>query len=297
MVITMRSSVNLVRNVTAKGNHACINAIWEISTKCNYSCPYCINEVNKKNFGDCGFPEAKRWATAWNRIEEELIINITGGEPFLWEGLIDFIYLLEEDKRVRVKTNGSLDLLEFVQKVPPQKCIQITMCYHPSQQVSLQHFIGKVMLLKNRGFNVNVNYVAYPEQIWIIPELLRKFRDYDIVMNVDTYRPNGATPYYSFNEAELEFLKQNTTDHRKAILEREKTSSRCNAGSGYFVVLPDGNVYRCLTKVADEAPLGNLLDEEFKLLKSSAPCEKVCNFSCDRDYSCRKPLQGGIKMR
>ncbi|PKM86738.1 MAG: hypothetical protein CVU87_11270 [Firmicutes bacterium HGW-Firmicutes-12] len=199
----------------------CLNAVWNITAKCNYVCPYCINEAYKRTYGTFVLPEAKIWAAAWNRIEEELVIDITGGEPFLWDGLIEFIYLLSEDKRVAISTNESLDFLEFVQKVPPQKCINITMSYHPSAYVDLNYFIGKVLMLKNRGFNVNVNYEAYPEQMWIIPELLEKTSKYDISINIDTYLQNTQTPYYSFNESELEFLKHNITDLRNIFLKEK----------------------------------------------------------------------------
>lgn len=191
---------------------------------------------------------------------------------------------MEEDKRVAISTNGSLNLLEFVQKVPPQKCIKITMSYHPSQQVDLHYFMGKVLMLKNRGFNVNVNFVAYPEQIWIIPELLKKLGEYDISMNVDPYLQNPGIFYYSFNEAELEFLKKQLTDKQKFFFKRKKINYRCNAGSRYFVVLPNGDVYCCLTKAFSEPPLGNLLDKGFQLRNGPASCETVCAFSTDREY-------------
>jgi MoaA/NifB/PqqE/SkfB family radical SAM enzyme len=268
----------------------CLNAVWNISSKCNYSCPYCGNEISKKAYENLTYPAPDLWAKAWNRIEEELIIDITGGEPLLWEGLIDFIYLLDEDKRVAITTNGRVNLTEFVQKVPPQKCINMTMSYHPSQHVDLHYFIGKVLMLKNRGFNVNVNFVAYPEQMWIIPELIKVFSQHDILMNVDPYLQNSETPYYTFNESEIVFLKQYITGNRKVCFERRKLSSMCDAGSGYFVVMPNGDVYRCITKSFQEASIGNFLDEEFKLMTGPSPCQTSCIFGCDMDHTCREPL-------
>ncbi|PKM86737.1 MAG: hypothetical protein CVU87_11265 [Firmicutes bacterium HGW-Firmicutes-12] len=67
----------------------------------------------------------------------------------------------------------------------------------------------------------------------------------------------------------------------------------CDAGSGYFVVMPNADVYRCMTKVSIEKPIGNLLNNEFKLMDVPVPCQTVCTFSCDLDHTCRQPLQGG----
>ena len=84
---------------------------------CNLSCDYCDSKwANEEN-------------VAYRKYDEEGIyslirksgvknVTLTGGEPLLQEGMQDLLNLLRKDTRlrVRVETNGSIDIADFLPK-------------------------------------------------------------------------------------------------------------------------------------------------------------------------------------
>ena len=84
-----------------------------ITDRCNYRCRYCMPEegVEKRAHGDfCSLEELRDMAAAAVRCGVEKI-RVTGGEPLVRRGAVDFCRMLSEIPGVEelcVTTNGSL---------------------------------------------------------------------------------------------------------------------------------------------------------------------------------------------
>ena len=48
-----------------------------------------------------------------------------------------------------------------------------------------ESFVCRCLLLQNRGFNVTVNIVAWPEQMYLIPAWAEMFRSHGLRFHVD----------------------------------------------------------------------------------------------------------------
>lgn len=84
-----------------------------ITDRCNYRCRYCMPEegVEKRAHGDfCSLEELRDMAAAAVRCGVKKI-RVTGGEPLVRRGAVDFCRMLSEIPGVEelcVTTNGSL---------------------------------------------------------------------------------------------------------------------------------------------------------------------------------------------
>jgi len=228
------------------------------------------------------FIPMKTAVSSWNDIHPDLL-DITGGEPFVYPNFVKFLSGLDKDISLAMTTNLYTDLTEFVSEIPASRFRSITVSYHPSQRMGLDCFLGKALLLQHRGFHVNVNFVAYPEQMWMIPKLKEVFeKENRLKFHVDPY---SQTKFHSFdfNDEEKAWLSEWIGKDRKQIAGVRPV--QCSAGMDRIVVFPDGLIYGCLRdKIDGKDPMG-YLGHEFEPNKKYGFCANanVCA-GCDRDH-------------
>lgn len=219
------------------------------------------------------------------------VLDITGGEPFLQPGLLDIIESLASNgTRLAMTSNFSHSIMEFVKRVTPDQMFSITASYHPSENgdrknpMNVDVFLGRMLLLREFGFNVTINIVAWPEQIWLIPKWVELFHGvHKFRVHVDPYSSIEYYPW-EYTEAEKGLLRQYVSEGRN-IDRPELGPVTCSGGISHLSVQPDGSAWRCiLERQQMKHPLGNILDEDFKLLSEPLVCEQQRNCpGCDRD--------------
>ncbi|MEM4736731.1 MAG: radical SAM protein [Nitrososphaeria archaeon] len=261
------------------------SALWFITWNCNFRCIYCWEEHRrkKKNIFGSEYIPSYRWVEVWNKLRPGLL-DITGGEPFLQPDFVELLEGLDDSISIGITTNASKDLTQFVQRIHPEKITSITLSFHLLQGVTSETLLGKCLMLKNRGFNVVVNYLAWPEQLWLIPTFKEFFEKNGIRFHVDPYDSSHHYPYL-FNRKEKEFLSSFISEDRKHFLSEEKLNVKCSAGCDHLCVIPNGDAYRCLNdKLNGKASLGNIFDPSFALNNNWVTCAdyNVCA-NCDRD--------------
>jgi MoaA/NifB/PqqE/SkfB family radical SAM enzyme len=272
------------------------SAVWFTTMACNYHCHYCW-EVQAQDHGEFKpgpwDKTADRWVAAWNRLRPN-VLDVTGGEPFLLPWLVDFYQRLDPAIRCGMTTNISHDLTQFVQKIPPERFINITCSWHPSDNGTKTHpnnlylFTGRLLMLKERGYPVQVNYVAWPEQQWLIADFKKWFEDHGVRFHVDPY---SGIAYYPFTatDAEEENVRKYTGPDRVQHEWTQKYGKNyrvdCSGGIHHINVQPDGSAWRCiLDRQLMINPLGNILDEDFALLEQPRTCDEHWRCpGCDRD--------------
>ncbi len=261
------------------------NAVWWITLKCNLKCPYCHAEQVGDPLLKHPIESTDRWIEAWNRIDDDLLIDITGGEPFLQPELPRLINSLDDSKTVAITTNLTRDMTQFAQIVSPEKCVSITASLHPSQRMNVEYFIGKMLLLKNRGFNISANYVAYPEQMWLIDGFRDQFAQFGLSIHVDPYTPGPVYPYVP-STVERRHLEQFFGTHRDDPYADEMKTYLCDAGMNYFVVSPNGQVSSCVARMY-KGDMGNIFDADFRLEREPMRCRTKFCPGCDADKTVR----------
>lgn len=261
-------------------------AIWFLTWKCNNRCPYCweVQRQARGEFHPEEFKDARVWADAWNRLKPG-VLDITGGEPWLQPGFIGLLQDLDDGIRVAVTTNATKDLTEFVEKISPEQVFSMTLSLHPTERMQADLFLGKALLLKNRGFTITVNFVTWPEQMWLIPTYKELFEGHGLRFHVDPYAPTPHYPY-TFSEREKEFLQRFIGGDRENWLgNAEQYPVLCSGGYGHVNVQPNGDAYRCINdKILEKGRIGNVLDPAFRLHEEWTRCDDYHRCpGCDRD--------------
>ena len=120
---------------------------WFVAWKCNYTCTYCwqeaVSEIYRKGKWNKRAPED--WAKVFNELNPREI-RFTGGEPTLYEKLPELINLLDKGIHLTLRTNFSntLNLDEWMEKVPRDRVNLFFISVHPSQIDSMDDFYKKV---------------------------------------------------------------------------------------------------------------------------------------------------------
>jgi len=269
-------------------------AIWWTTMACNFKCKYCweVQAQERGEFKPEPFQPWKKWLEAWNRLKPRFL-DITGGEPFLpGIGLMEVLQGLDPEILVSITSNLSHPILEFVQKITPRQVHSITASFHPSENgtkanpMNPELFIGRVKLLQEFGFQVTVNMVAWPEQIWLIPHWVAMFEAQGIKWHVDPYASMTYFPWV-YTEKQKELLARYITPNRVQGVNAQPDGKvvSCSGGIDHLSVQPNGDAYRCILEREQFInKLGNVFDPEFGLMTAPLECHQAWRCpACDRD--------------
>jgi MoaA/NifB/PqqE/SkfB family radical SAM enzyme len=269
-------------------------AIWWTTMACNFKCKYCweVQAQERGEFKPEPFLPWQQWLEVWNRLKPKHL-DITGGEPFLpGLGLVDILKGLDREILVSITSNLSHSLLEFVKATNPQQVHSITASFHPSENgtkanpMNPEIFLGRILFLKEFGYSVTANIVAWPEQIWLIPHWVGMFEAQGIRWHVDPYQSIAYYPW-KYTEAQQELLRRYLAPNRLFGVDPQPDGRvvSCSGGCDHISVQPDGDVWRCILERQQLLnPMGNLFEDGFDLLEKQLPCSQAWRCpACDRD--------------
>jgi hypothetical protein len=213
--------------------------IWSPTLACNYTCAYCgcaAGEKQIRNDFPSSHPEltVDEWADIWSDILARFeygILSITGGEPLLSEATIPVLSLVTQKFACYITSNISRNVMEFTRgRIRPGGPSEvdgfgevpiglsgINCSLHPtSKGFNWELFKGSVLLLRNAGFHVSVNYVGYPLQLYLAPEYKAWCEQNNVEFTLSSWQGvdnDGTIARYSFPERT--FFEEIAPSHRK----------------------------------------------------------------------------------
>ncbi|MEA2090090.1 MAG: radical SAM protein [Thermoproteota archaeon] len=273
-----------------------------LTFRCNLNCPYC--DVSGGRAPKDGF-YIKNWGETdgryWVEMLEKMspaIFHMTGGEPFLYK---DFYYVLRNFPKKHlffIASNLTMPIQKFLESAPLGQLLSFSASFHPSApNFSLREFVSKLDKLHDAGVNTYVNYVAYPEQLKYVPKLKEILENHNTVFNVDPF----VSETYEYTLEEKKAVSQYVTRKRELGYnwEDEGVPKYCSAGQNYFLMLPNGDVYRCHSGFfhhkRERFHLGNFKEGTFKPNTKPEFCGNACISSCDKDFVFVWDTQGNIR--
>jgi len=148
---------------------------WHICLACNFDCRFCFFRGSKQN-AYRGYRDTAKITDGFDRLERVCLINISGGEPFLYERFVELCSALTEKHFICVNTNLSRrEVHEFAEKVDPGRVGYVNCSVNISERERLglvEDYVEKFTLLRDSGFSVLATYVMFP------PFLARFENDY-----------------------------------------------------------------------------------------------------------------------
>lgn len=259
------------------------NATCLLTLRCNYSCPYC-DQARERPWLQYHEIESEYWIEFFKSLPPSLL-HLSGGEPFLYSGFYDILNEMPKMHMFYLATNLSMSLNKFVDIVDPKRVWVIAASLHPSSSnFSLKEYIDKIKYLRQFGYNVFVNYVAYPKQIHLIPIFKQLIESAGAFFNVDPF----ISKTYNYTQEEENEVKKYLTQRRKIGFrwEEEGTIKYCSAGKDYIFVAPNGEVFRCLSGFfhhnKNKFRIGNI-KETVQLNSDYQVCFNACPATCDQN--------------
>jgi len=255
---------------------------WFITDKCNFDCEYCNTETKKQSPNTILTP--KEIFKLFEKTKKNWLILMTGGEPFLYPNFVEVCQKLTKNHHLTITTNLThKSICEFADKINPIKILCISASYHRDELIknNLQkNFIENCLYLKEKGFCILVNFVAYPSNIPQINEDIQMFEKLDLECIVYGYRGKFNNKLYpnNYTKEELSFISKNSLDETEIMIVENDFKFKghfCEAGSKYFVVKSNGDIQSCFT-IADK--IGNLFNGDLTLNSKSKICpSEICD--------------------
>lgn len=203
---------------------------------CNFRCPYCHNpELVNPELYDENLPEEIVFSFLAKRKGKIDAVTITGGEPTIQQGLIDFVKRIrKKGYSIKIDTNGSnpevidtllsMKLLDYIAmdiKSPAEKHKIVT-----RSQINFDTIKQTIELIMKSGIPYEFRTTALKKlleehDILDIASLIKNARLYVLQQFVPSkVLDRGFIKYESYSRDELEFLSKKIAQHVANILIR-----------------------------------------------------------------------------
>ena len=239
-----------------------------LTFNCNMNCGYCINKVNGLyKYSHMGY---KDWINGLARLETDLAITFSGGEPTVYK---DFYKVVDGlNMPMDLLTNGQFDRLEFMRNVGCRKFkrdtpyANIRFSYHPGY-TNLFRLLSLTKRMKDRGYSVGIWAVCHPDSIDDVMFAKKKADSMGLDFRLKEYLGyHNDKLYGSYKYPEM-------------LKEKDKIYT-CRPSE--LLIAPDGRLFRCHNHLySGENSYGHILDID-KLPEDFVRCETktACNM-CD----------------
>lgn len=209
-----------------------ISLVFMVTSACNLNCSFCY-VGNRDRSDSLKLEDIKRFV----EITKPKSVEISGGEPCLYEDLVPLIdFLYEKNIEIGMFSNGVL-----INNIPNKTLKKLTWL-----RISINHIIEN---------NISWNAPRYPEFLGYV----YIYHDYDISkQEIDQFLENHRGKYFKIHE--------DVTDKRDIPMslvsegiiaqgdrEKEHYKGQCYMGIFKPFIEPDGKIYCCSCLVDEES--------------------------------------------
>lgn len=286
---------------------------WEITNYCNYSCSYCWPESHSnKNKYPSDLLKIKSFFSILEKKNlyknKKIFIELFGGEPTLWNGLINFINYFKNFNFILV-SNGYRKY-SYWEHFP--KISMICLTFHPERS-NIDHFDNIIDILLKNNQNVVVSFMhlkKYRDLNYIFFERMKKKIGNFLYISKIVRNTITNKPLEDYDDIDYEIIKNNNIYNEISIgdfpgkfvidgkiqnnlfwknIQMEKKNSwfgwKCYIGSNRLFIRANGDIYKSSCLVGGK--IGNIFSDNLILNNKYEICNK--NFcGCKTDALVRK---------
>lgn len=265
--------------------HIVTNLLFE----CNLKCEYCYLQARDTRNTVLNHADIHRKAEEWFDGLEWLgknfnpisTIDISGGEPFLYEDILKFITRIPMNVYLGLTTNATRIPDRFFLLNEERKArLHITASLHLDSLGKIpEKFKENAIRLRDSGFNFVVNYVAYEKQVDMIKEIKDWGESNDIKVNIEPYI-DYSNPEKRLGFMANEIFSELNSDTKKMLtkIKKRPIPSDCYIGESYMWITPDGDVHNCMGQFFNKTkPIANIFKKEvYRRPENPQVCDIFC---------------------
>lgn len=302
--------------------------IYVSSVRCNLNCMHCGENQDIGRNGEMNGGYMIQQIGQSVLVEKDVVVSVTGGEPFLNESLPEFILegMERTDYRFVITSNGYFykQIQELVEDIPRKDRCRIF--FHISidgletthdrirrNKGSFANAVRTVEALAKEGIGVSINTVVQPDNISELADIQRYFNRISgsimvnyIPLALDISEEGVAREIYEdmFQQEIWPYLG-NALDRKKVLSKGTYGTRNCHAGMKNIVVGPDGDIYICVAgayyKGKDRRKgfcIGSLKENTLdEILSDSAKRDKVQREASMQCEGCSNPCEVEREVR
>lgn len=252
------------------------------TTNCNLKCRYCYEDKSNKikSISKDTVDKAIEFILNQKKINDELVVQIHGGEPFLEFETIKYIVNRIKDKSEQYNfntiflttTNATImneEVLEFIVNEIPDITVSIDGCKatHDNNRITKNGIGTHDTVIKNSKsllkylpklrvrmtFDTETIENLYEDVKYLIDEGFKV-----IVPVADLFEKRWDNKHVSILESQIEKMNDYINDKEGVLLSLveaniQKDKGNCNGGVSSFHIYPDGKIYPCTLATGNDS--------------------------------------------
>jgi len=219
---------------------------WDVTKRCNLDCDYCFGKITDAKVKVNSINIDKLIASL-DKNEKIFRISFTGGEPTLVPNFVEACKSITEKHLISFNSNLIMsNIVKFANEINHERVLHIHASFHFDELFSknlFEKFVNNYHLLKNKGFNIYAEAVAYPKIVNSVENIIQFANENSINLTFAPFYGNyeGKTYPESYSQSEIELFGISQSQ----IACFAQKGNICNAGFNAAVVFSNGNIYPC----------------------------------------------------
>jgi MoaA/NifB/PqqE/SkfB family radical SAM enzyme len=251
-----------------------ISISWSVTNGCNFSCYGCTAEAVKVGIDyNAACIDLSGLKKTLDALKKTVHITFTGGEPLLVENIIDAFAIVTSKNYMSLITNLTHPRIkDFAERIDPGRVTFVKASAHIFELEKdnlLDIYANHYLLLKEKGFYMVNQEIAYPVLARKVEKYKKKFHDKGVDLKFQAFKGIWKGKKYpdSYTDEEYRIFDFKDIAASSHAMHYRK-GKKCNAGYNAFVGYPDGSIHRCY---AIPEKLGNIYTG-FNLDKTLIEC-------------------------
>lgn len=289
--------------------------IYVPTTRCNFRCIHCNQEKS------CELKDEMPTEDIYNKIfesdyvKEDFALSVTGGEPFMKEGIDKFILMVLENHKnviIDITTNGYYyDRIEkLVSQIVSKEKVHFALSIdgvgevHNSirkNEMAYKYAIKTLNILYKNKIDFHINTVMQDENIDIVEQLKSEIIGERCIAHACIPIVTDLAKSSQFCYGDEQIIKMwrylNEDKDKKYVISRGKFKiNNCHAGLSNLVIAPDGKIYTCLSGYTymyckEKYCVGSLKKDKIDNILNSNLRKDVIEFVIKNCKGCANPCE------
>lgn len=219
---------------------------WDVTKRCNLDCEYCFGKITDTSIKVHAI-EIDKLLSTLNKTDKTFRLSFTGGEPTMVPNFVEACKAISAKHYISFNSNLiSKNITTFAHEINPDRVLHIHASFHYDELLRknlLEKFVVNYNLLRDTGFNIYAEAVAYPEFKSDLLSIKNFATKHSINLSFAPFYGNydGSVYPESYSDEDLELFSISKND----ISSYAQKGEICNAGHNVAVVFSNGNVYPC----------------------------------------------------